>query len=98
MKRVIVPKKRKTMKISKQSYENPSSFDQEIIAAAEKSAAAQEDIAQDFGDLTGEPAAGQERALADFHGLEGILASLDGPEPLLREHGYNRPFVNQKRR
>ncbi len=86
------------MKISEESYHNPSSFEQEIIAAAEKSADAQEDISHDFGDLVGEPSTGQERALADFHGLEGILASLDGPEPLLREFGYNRPFVNQKRR
>jgi len=86
------------MKKSDEKYPTPSSFQREIIAAAEKSAAAEEDIAQDFGDLVGKPGAGQERALADFHGLERLLASLDGPEPLLREHGYNRPFLPIPRR
>ena len=70
-------------------------FHREILAAAQKSAAAETqiaaaetEIADVMRDFTGNPSTPREQQ--DFQELKALLRSLDGPEYSLRTQGYSR--------
>jgi hypothetical protein len=84
-----VEKKMKTAKRRDEVYPEPTTFQQEVLAAAKKSAAAETSIAEEIREYIGEPETGREGGLTD---PDRLLISLDGPEDRPSSNGYPRPF------